>query len=98
MLALLALAVVGGFAYLLLEGDENGESVREIWLVNGARYVVSVRLQGPGFDVSMFPGFCQFDQPMAQQVNGLYEVTFHANWCAANTLWLVPDNVQIAQV
>lgn len=94
-----AIAVVGGLGLLAVAGvalaaSKDEESKREIWLINGQRYAIAYRVQGPGFDVSMFPGFCNFS---ALTDLGA-EVQFTADWCAANTLWQVPDSVAIGEV
>lgn len=94
LLGLGALAVIG----LLAWGGRDSNTVREIWLINGARYALAFRTNSPGWDSSLFPGFCEFSSPVVNPGDGYYEVQFTAQWCTVNTLWQVPENIAVSQV
>lgn len=97
---LLGVAALAGFAWLVTHPANPKK--REIWLINGKHYGVVHRIHGPGWDASMYPGFCNFSRPVitgqGSDANGAYtEVQFTANWCTKNTLFVVPDNMAIAE-
>jgi hypothetical protein len=89
---LLGAALLAGLGFLVWK-DKHGRTIR---LVNGRRYAVAFRTNAPGFDVSMFPGFCEFSQPVLLQSQNYYEVQFTAQWCAANTDWDVPEGIAVS--
>jgi hypothetical protein len=97
---------IGGVA--LVASAATMAEDRKIWLINGKRYALVHRFTGPGWDASMYPGFCDFSEPVltsnpsytypqSPTVVGMVEVQFMANWCAANTHWQVPDEIAIAE-
>lgn len=95
---LLGVGAVFGLGWLVMHPANPKK--REIWLINGKRYAIVQRIQGPGWDPSMWPGFCNFSQPVITvDTNGAYftEVQFTANWCTKNTLFVAPPNVAIAE-
>lgn len=91
-----ALAVLGYLAFR--EEDEE----RTIWLIQGKRYAIAHRVQGPGWDVSMYPGFCNFTDPaITAEGTGPVawaEVQFSAEWCAPNQEFEVPTDMAITEV
>lgn len=102
-----ALLVVGGTvvalgALALLAGSEAESDDRGFWLIKGKRYAIAHRIQGPGWDATMYPGFCNFSQPAitaeGTDPTAWAEVQFSAEWCAENTQFQVPENLSIAEV
>jgi hypothetical protein len=103
LVAGLGVLAVGGVALAASQDDEP----RRIWLIKGTRYAIVHRIAGAGWDASMYPGFCNFSQPVItgqgtenpQGVAYNYtEVQFMADWCITNLQWDVPDNVAINEV
>lgn len=102
-----ALLVVGGTvaalgALALLVNDSEGDAGRSFWLIQGKRYAISHRIAGPGWDASMYPGFCNFSEPV-MTASGMgptawAEVQFTAEWCAPNKQFVVPVDMAIAEV
>lgn len=97
-LLLLGGAGLGLFLWLSMRDESNQ---RQITLVRGKRYAIVHRVQGPGWDASMYPGFCNFSTPVVTgQGRGpvFTEVQFTAEWCAANMVWSVPQDIAIAEL
>ena len=103
----LVVAGIAGVAYAASKDDED----RRIWLIKGRRYALAARMTGPGWDASMFPGFCEFSQPTMNTPAGqilhdasgkdypiVTEVQFTARWCSETVQWDVPSNIAIAEV
>jgi len=93
------IAVMAGLGAIALfaVNDDEADS-RTIHLIKGVRYAVAVRITGPGFDPSMFPGFCNFSQPViTAEGNGWGEVQFSAVWCAENQAFEAPENMAIVR-
>ena len=97
--------IIGGVALgLFLWANAHEETKRRMWLINGIRYAIAARMTGPGWDASMFPGFCNFSEPVmtgqGETSAGVrwVEVQFTANWCQANLQWDVPENISISEV
>jgi len=94
LVAGLGVLAVGGVALAASQDDEP----RRIWLIKGTRYAIVHRIAGAGWDASMYPGFCNFSQPVIiGQGSNFTEVQFTADWCIANLQWDVPPNVAIAE-
>lgn len=90
-------AAIGGLLLFALH-DDNADG-RTVMLVQGKRYAIAHRITGPGWDVSMYPGFCNFSDPViTAEGNGWGEVQFEADWCATNRSWDVPAELAIAEV
>lgn len=99
MVPLILLGGLGlGVLWLIMHPADA--SKREIWLINGKRYAVVHRIHGPGWDASMYPGFCNFSEPVitGQPSVGVTEVQFEANWCTTNTLFQAPPEMAISEV
>lgn len=94
-------AGVGLALWAAMKDDENP---RSMWLINGKRYAIVHRITGPGWAATMYPGFCNFSEPVitGQNTNARgqawTEVQFTANWCAANTQFVVPESMAISEV
>lgn len=89
---------IGGAALGALAFSQKHDNTRELWLVQGKRYNIVIRVTGAGFDASMLPGFGNFSQPILTASGpGWGEVQLQADWMGQKTLWLVPDNVAIAE-
>lgn len=100
-----ALVVIGGLALavggIALLAKSEQDSDREFWLIRGKRYYLTHQLTGPGWDASMYPGFCNFSQPGLSGQNtpeNPMVATFTAEWCAPNEKFTVPDNLAIVEV
>lgn len=92
--------LAGGLAALGLAvaSKKPPASSRDIWLINGKRYAIAHRIVGPGWDASLYPGFCNFSTPVITgQIGNATEVQFEADWCAQNTLFTAPDNMAITE-
>lgn len=91
-----ALAVLGYMAF------RDEEQDRTIWLIQGKRYAVAHRIQGPGWAAEMYPGFCNFSDPVITAEGGEAvawgEVQFTAEWCAPNQEFDVPSEMAITEV
>lgn len=97
--------VVGGLAlgFFFWSTMRDGADSRVMNLVRGKRYAIVHRVRGPGWDASMYPGFCNFSTPVvtgqgSTRGGAWTEVQFTAEWCAANMRWDVPADVAIAEV
>ena len=101
MIPLLLVLLGGGGLWYLATHDKDD---RTIWLVQGKRYNIVHRFAGAGWDASMYPGFCQFSQPVLTHPPGtgrmgsMAEVQFSAAWCRGNLQWTVPENIAISEV
>lgn len=90
-----------GLALFLWASSRDETDGRTINLVRGKRYAISHRIMGPGWDASMYPGFCNFSSPVVTgQGSGpvFTEVQFTAEWCANNMVWSVPNEIAIAEM
>lgn len=90
-----------GLGLFFLASSQDETDGRTINLVKGKRYAIAHRIMGPGWDASMYPGFCAFSNPVvtAQGTGPVFtEVQFTAEWCAANMVWSVPNEIAISEV
>jgi hypothetical protein len=100
---LLGAALLAGLGYLVWSDKASG---RKILLVNGTRYALVYRSPQPGVDLTMFGGFCEFSDIVgtagpvytADTLEARWEFQFSAQWCAANTVWTVPDDIAITEL
>lgn len=100
--------IIGGLAvglFFWASAAMADESNRQIWLIKGKRYAIAHRIVGAGWDASLYPGFCNFSNPVITGAKrtrsgppSYTEVQFTAEWCIDNYQWDVPDNIEIAEL
>lgn len=93
---------IGGLAWLASEAmADEGTPGRSFWLIQGKRYAIAHRIY-VGWDANMYPGFCNFSQPVVtasgQGPASWAEVQFTAEWCSENMQFTVPEDMAIVEV